>query len=42
LAVAEAIVDSLERLRLAYPEVDRAKKKELAKIRKDLENHRNE
>jgi len=42
LAVAEAIVDSLESLRLAYPEVDRAKKKELAKIRKDLENHRNE
>jgi PPK2 family polyphosphate:nucleotide phosphotransferase len=42
LAVAEAIVDSLESLRLAYPEVDRAKKKELAKIRKDLENHRTE
>ena len=42
LAVAEAIVDTLESLRLSFPRVDRAKKKELAKIRKDLENHRNE
>ena len=42
LAVAEAIVDTLESLRLSFPEVDRAKKKELAKIRKDLENHQTE
>lgn len=42
LAVAEAIVDTLESLKLTYPEVDQAKKKELAKIRKDLESHRDE
>jgi PPK2 family polyphosphate:nucleotide phosphotransferase len=42
LAVAEAIVETLESLKLHFPEVDRAKKKELAKIRKDLENHRHE
>ena len=42
LAVAEAIVESLESLQLRFPEVDRAKKKELASIRKELENHRKE
>lgn len=36
LAVAEVVVDALESLHLAYPEVDRAKRKELAAVRKGL------
>ena len=41
LVVAEAIVDTLESLQLSFPEVDRSKRKELAKIRKELESHPN-
>jgi PPK2 family polyphosphate:nucleotide phosphotransferase len=36
LVVAEAIVEALESLHLSFPEVDRAKQKELAAIRKSL------
>jgi PPK2 family polyphosphate:nucleotide phosphotransferase len=36
LVVAEVIVDALESLKLTYPEVDRAKKRELAAVRKAL------
>ena len=39
LAVAEAIVESLESLHLSYPQVDKAKQKELVKVRKQLENN---
>jgi PPK2 family polyphosphate:nucleotide phosphotransferase len=39
LAVAEIIVDTLESLDLTFPEVDRSKRKELARIRRELENH---
>jgi PPK2 family polyphosphate:nucleotide phosphotransferase len=42
LAVAEAVVETLESLKLTFPEVDRAKQKELARIRKQLENNRHE
>src|SRR5262249_36115313 len=37
IAVAEAIVDTLEDLNLSYPKVDAEKKKELAAARKQLE-----
>jgi PPK2 family polyphosphate:nucleotide phosphotransferase len=37
IAVAEAIIDTLERLKLSYPKVDDAKAKELAAARKLLE-----
>ena len=37
LAVASAVIDALERMDLAYPEVDEAKKAELAKARAELE-----
>jgi polyphosphate kinase 2 (PPK2 family) len=40
LAVAEIIVDALEDLKLAYPEVDEDKKRELAEARKLLEAER--
>ncbi len=36
LVVAEVVVNALESLNLAYPEVDPAKRRELAQIRKDL------
>ncbi len=36
LVVAEVIADALESLELSYPEVDAAKRKELAKVRKIL------
>jgi PPK2 family polyphosphate:nucleotide phosphotransferase len=36
LVVAEAVVDALESLNLKYPEVDAAKRKELAAVRKQL------
>jgi PPK2 family polyphosphate:nucleotide phosphotransferase len=39
LVVAEAIVDTLERLNLHYPEVPEAKRKELAKLRRRLLSH---
>jgi len=39
LVVAEAIVDTLERLNLHYPEVSEAKRKELAKLRRRLMSH---
>jgi PPK2 family polyphosphate:nucleotide phosphotransferase len=41
LVVAEVIVEALESLRLSYPQVDAAKRKELATVRKALsgENH---
>jgi PPK2 family polyphosphate:nucleotide phosphotransferase len=41
LVVAEVIVETLESLRLSYPQVDAAKRKELAAVRKALsgENH---
>jgi PPK2 family polyphosphate:nucleotide phosphotransferase len=42
LAVSQVIVDTLESLKLTFPEVDRAKQKELAKIRKELENHQHD
>ena len=37
LVVASAVIDALERMELAYPEVDEAKKVELAKARAALE-----
>ena len=37
LVVASAVIDALERMDLAYPEVDEAKKAELAKARAALE-----
>jgi PPK2 family polyphosphate:nucleotide phosphotransferase len=41
LVVAEVIVDALESLHLSYPEVDRAKQKELAAVRRALaSNHK--
>lgn len=41
LVVAEAIVEALESLKLKYPEVDDAKRKELAQVRKGLlANHK--
>jgi len=39
LVVAAAIVDTLDDLKLAYPEVDAAKKKELATARRELLQH---
>ena len=42
LAVAEAIVETLECLKLSFPEVGRAKQKELAKVRKELENNQHD
>ncbi len=36
LVVAEAIVDALESLNLAYPKVDKAKRKELEAVRREL------
>ncbi len=36
LAVAEVLVDTLESLKLAYPEVDAAKRRELAEVRRTL------
>jgi PPK2 family polyphosphate:nucleotide phosphotransferase len=40
LVVAEAIVEALESLHLSFPEVDRAKKKELEAVRKQLAANR--
>ena len=37
IAVAEAVIDTLESLNLSYPKVDDAKAKELAAARKLLE-----
>ncbi len=37
LVVASAVIDALERMELAYPEVDAAKRAELAKARETLE-----
>jgi hypothetical protein len=37
IAVAEAVIDTLESLKLSYPKVDDAKAKELAAARKLLE-----
>jgi hypothetical protein len=39
LVVAEAIVDTLERLNLHYPEVEEARRKELANLRRRLLSH---
>ena len=39
LVVAAAIVDTLDDRKLAYPEVDAAKKKELATARRELLQH---
>ena len=38
LVVAEVIVDALESLHVKYPEVDPARRRELAAIRKSLES----
>lgn len=38
IAVAAAIIDTLEELKLSYPDVSEAKKKEIAEARKLLEN----
>jgi PPK2 family polyphosphate:nucleotide phosphotransferase len=40
LVVAEVIVDALESLDLSYPEVDQAKRKELAAVRRALASNR--
>lgn len=40
LVVAEAIVDALESLDLKFPEVDQAKRRELARARRELAAHR--
>jgi PPK2 family polyphosphate:nucleotide phosphotransferase len=40
LVVAEVVVDALESLKLAYPKVDAAKRRELARIRGKLEGGR--
>jgi hypothetical protein len=37
LVISAAIVETLESLKLQYPTVDKAKKKELAKVREQLE-----
>ena len=37
LVVASAVIDALEKMDLAYPQVDEAKKAELAKAREALE-----
>jgi polyphosphate kinase 2 (PPK2 family) len=40
LVVASAVIDALEKMDLAYPEVDDAKKAELAKAREALEGEK--
>ncbi len=40
LVVASAVIDALENLKLAFPTVDAAKRRELAAVRRALENER--
>ena len=38
LVVVAAVIDALEEMQLAFPKVDREKRKELAEVRRRLEN----